>query len=109
MTIFSSFLELARRKLECLEYQYDTHKIQTGKDVSKLSDKERFEKNRRRRLMKEQQARQKEEQSRSQQLPAICSLCKEDLIPPLKVYICQEGHFHRERIGIKQNKKVKFD
>ena len=97
---------MARRKLECVEYNYDYSRGQISKDVSKLSDKERFEKNRRRRLLKEKESKQKEEEAKSSK-NVKCSECKEELIPPLKVYICQEGHLHREGQGKNRNKKIK--
>ena len=97
-------LELARRKLECYEYNYDQNRSQPVKDVSKLSDKERFEKNRRRRLLKEQEDKKKEEEAKCP--IQTCDVCKEELSLPLKVYICQDGHIHREAQGRNKNKKV---
>ena len=56
--------------------------------------------------MKEKESKQKEEEAKSSQ-NGKCSECKEELIPPLKVYICQEGHLHREGQGKHRNKNVK--
>ena len=105
MTLNNCISELARRKFECVEYNYDHSRSQMSKDVSKLSDKERFEMNRRRRLMNEEESKQKEKEAKSSQ-NGKCSECKEELIPPLKVYICQDGHLHREGQGKHKNKKV---
>eukprot|EP00092_Neocalanus_flemingeri_P003506 GFUD01003760.1.p1 GENE.GFUD01003760.1~~GFUD01003760.1.p1 ORF type:complete len:138 (+),score=35.87 GFUD01003760.1:224-637(+) len=104
-TLGISVYELARRKLQWVEYEFDYGRNQSSNNFNKLSDKERFEKNRRRRLLKEQESKMKEEDAKSSKNPK-CSLCKEDLIPPLKVYICQEGHLHREGQGRKPNKKI---
>merc|ERR1740124_1283700 len=103
-TMGLSVYELARRKLECYEYNYDQNRTQPVKDVSKLSDKERFEKNRRRRLLKEQEDKKKEEEAKCPIL-RTCAVCKEELSLPLKVYICQDGHIHREAQGRNKNKK----
>merc|ERR1711892_360641 len=96
--------ELARRKLQWVEYEFDYRRSQSSKDFNKLSDKERFEKNRRRRLLKEQESKLKEEDAKSSK-SSRCSQCNEELILPLKVYICQEGHLHREGQGKNPNKK----
>ena len=105
LLIISFSSELARRKLQWVEYEFDYRRSQSSKDFNKLSDKERFEKNRRRRLLKEQESKQNEEETKSS-TNFKCSQCKVYLIPPLKVYICQEGHLHREEQWKNHNIKV---
>ena len=92
--------------MECMEYNYENNRSKAGKEVSKLSDKERFERNRRRRLMKEQEDRQKKEKTKCQKSPHTCLLCQRELVLPVRVYICQEGHLHREGLGGEEAKKV---
>ena len=60
---------------------------------------DRLEKNRRRRLKKEKEQNNPKPTERninSQDGGSKCDRCKDELIPPIKVYICQEGHLHKE-------------
>ena len=51
-----------------------------SKDVSKLSDKERFEMNRRRRLMNEEESKQKEKEAKSSQMENVLSARKSSFL-----------------------------
>eukprot|EP00092_Neocalanus_flemingeri_P052200 GFUD01060939.1.p1 GENE.GFUD01060939.1~~GFUD01060939.1.p1 ORF type:complete len:112 (+),score=30.61 GFUD01060939.1:177-512(+) len=73
-TLGITVYELARRKLQWVEYEFDYGRNQSSNNFNKLSDKERFEKNRRRRLLKEQESKMKEEDAKSSKKSQMFSL-----------------------------------
>ena len=98
--------ELARLKVEY--HNYETAKRNSKQLASNDStfDKERYDRNRKRRLMKEKNEKEKKaEENQTTKLEDKCRKCQQDISPPLHVYICQNGHLHKERQG-GQNLKV---
>merc|ERR1711942_615586 len=77
-----SVSELARLKAEY--HNYETARRNSKQLASNDSsfDKERYDKNRKRRLMKDKNSK-----------------CQQNILPPYQVYVCQNGHLHKERVG----------
>ena len=96
--------ELARLKAEY--HNYETAKRNSKQLASNDStfDKERYDRNRKRRLMKEKNEKEKNAEE-NPKLEDKCRKCQQDISPPYHVYICQNGHLHKERLG-GQNVKV---
>ena len=92
--------ELARLKLEY-------HNFETARRNSKQLasndfsfDKERYDKNRKRRLMKDKNEKEKKGGgNQTTKLEDKCSKCQQEISHPYHVYVCQNGHFHKERAG----------
>lgn len=90
--------ELARRKLDCLQYEFSSNGL---REDTKTSDYERLEKNRKRRLLKEHSS----EKNNSAIIGQYCKKCRKELLLPIKAYVCLDGHFHTESQVTKYNKK----
>ena len=63
-------------------------------------DKERYDKNRKRRLMKDKNEKEKQAGAGVNQTTKPedkCWKCQQDIPPPYHVYVCQNGHLHKER------------
>ena len=88
------------------------------------SDYERYEKNRRRRLLKEKSRKASPSapppESRTPVPRAVassshekilkCGECHQEIHPPYQIYVCQNNHLHTERVGGNQpNIKVSLD
>ena len=73
---------------------------------------ERFHKNRVRRLLKEQEEKQKKDVHEkkkndiSLQSDSKCSKCHQELLPPYQLYVCHKNHLHKERGPTSQNKDL---
>ena len=69
-------------------------------------DKERYDKNRKRRLMKDKNEKEKKAGgNQTAKLEDKCWKCQQEIPPPYHLYVCQNGHLHKERQG-GQNFKV---
>ena len=92
--------ELARLKLEYHNYETARRNSKQLASNDFSFDKERYDKNRKRRLMKEKNEKEKkEEENQTTKLEDKCRKCQQDISPPFHVYICQNGHLHKERQG----------
>ena len=50
--------------------------------------------------MKEKNEKEKKaEENQTTKLEDKCRKCQQDISPPFHVYICQNGHLHKERQG----------
>ena len=91
---------MARLKAEY--HNYETARRNSKQLASNDSsfDKERYDKNRKRRLMKDKNEKEKKaDGNQTTKLEDKCSKCQQNILPPYQVYVCQNGHLHKERVG----------
>ena len=93
---------MARRKLEYHNWRNERNKEGDVK-VSNGFNMERFNKNRVRRLLKEQEEIQKKDvhenktKDSNSKSDSKCSKCHQELLPPYQLYVCHKNHLHKER------------
>ena len=96
-------LELARAKLRY--HNYMTESRSSAAPCSQETSQQRYERNRRRRLLKER-TKQPADTAAPPAPPtappagagaARCGGCGQELVPPFQVYVCHHGHLHTER------------
>ena len=102
---------MARRKLEYHNWRTERDRDNNEKHLNNIN-MERFHKNRVRRLLKEQEEKQKKdvhekkENDISLQSDSKCSKCHQELLPPYQLYVCHKNHLHKERGSTSQNKDL---
>ena len=102
---------MVRRKLEYHNWRTERDRDNNGKHLNNIN-MERFHKNRVRRLLKEQEEKQKKDVHEkkkydiSLQSDSKCSKCHQELLPPYQLYVCHKNHLHKERGSTSQNKDL---
>ena len=98
--------EMARRKMEYHIWEHERHKHGTNSTSRDLSNYERFQMNRKRRLMKEQaqlstQTSNKDDSKKEDASADVgddkCRKCFQEILPPYHLYLCHKNHLHKER------------
>ena len=102
---------MARRKLEYHNWRTERDRENNEKHLNNIN-MERFHKNRVRRILKEQEEKQKKDVHEkkkndiSLQSDSKCSKCHQELLPPYQLYVCHKNHLHKERGSTSQNKDL---
>jgi len=105
--------EMARRKLEYHNWRTERDRDNNEKHLNNIN-MERFHKNRIRRILKEQEEKQKKDvhekkkNDNSLQSDSKCSKCHQELLPPYQLYVCHKNHLHKERGPTSQNKDLQY-